>query len=117
MKGLRRTVKAFLEAGIEEIYIDGSFCTEKPDPGDIDRYWVEPDTGVYDRIDPYWIDFETLPIPGARIRKWRMWAELRLEFYVHPIMEARAGVEFPEFFRLDRDGESRGVIRIVKEAR
>jgi hypothetical protein len=29
--------------GIENIFIDGSFCTEKPDPGDVDGYWVEPD--------------------------------------------------------------------------
>ena len=37
LKGLRVAVEAFWAAGIQEIYIDGSFCTEKPDPGDIDR--------------------------------------------------------------------------------
>ena len=52
LKGLRSAVRAFWAAGIEEIIIDGSFCTEKPDPGDVDGYWVEPDDGVYDRIDP-----------------------------------------------------------------
>ena len=31
------------QPGIQEIFIDGSFCTEKPDPGDVDGYWVEPD--------------------------------------------------------------------------
>ena len=36
LKGLRAAVVAFWAVGIEEIYIDGSFCTEKPDPGDID---------------------------------------------------------------------------------
>ena len=58
LKGLRAAVEAFWVAGIQEIYIDGSFCTEKPDPGDVDGYWVEPDYEVYDRIDPYWVDFE-----------------------------------------------------------
>ena len=53
LKGLRLAVRAFWSAGIEHIFIDGSFCTEKPDPGDVDGYWVEPDVGVYDRIDPY----------------------------------------------------------------
>ena len=52
LKGIRAAVEAFWAAGIREIYIDGSFCTEKPDPGDVDGYWVEPDEGVYDRIDP-----------------------------------------------------------------
>ena len=45
LKGLRAAVAAFWTAGIEEIFIDGSFCTEKPDPGDVDGYWVEPDKG------------------------------------------------------------------------
>ena len=36
------------------------------DPGDIDGYWVEPDDGVYDRIDPYWIDFELVLVPLVR---------------------------------------------------
>ena len=46
LKGLRAAVKASWTAGIEDIFIDGSFCTEKPDPGDVDGYWVEPDDDV-----------------------------------------------------------------------
>jgi len=45
LKGLHAAVEAFWAAGIQEIYIDGSFCTEKPGPGDIDGDWVEPDEG------------------------------------------------------------------------
>jgi DNA-binding transcriptional regulator YiaG len=33
LKGLRAAVEAFWAAGIQEIYIDCSFCMEKPDPG------------------------------------------------------------------------------------
>jgi hypothetical protein len=32
LKGLRAAVSAFWTAGIEDIFIDGSFCTEKSDP-------------------------------------------------------------------------------------
>ena len=113
-KGLRLAVEAFLAAGIEEVYIDGSFCTTKRDPGDIDGYWVEPDAGVYDRLDPYWIDFEGVLVPHLKKWKWRMWAEHGLEFFIHPSMEAAPDVGFPQFFRSDRDGRPRGVIRIVK---
>ncbi len=112
--GLRVAVEAFWEARIEEIYIDGSFCTEKPDPGDIDGYWVEPDPAVYDRIDPYWIDFELMLVPQARKRKWRVWVEHGGEFFIHPAMQARPDVGFPQFFRHDRDGQPRGVIQVVK---
>jgi len=38
LKGLHAAVEAFWTAGIEEVYIDGSFCTEKPDPGQFFRH-------------------------------------------------------------------------------
>jgi hypothetical protein len=115
MKGLRLAVKAFWAAGIEEIYIDGSFCTSKRDPGDIDGYWVEPDADVYDRIEPYWIDFELVLVPHLRKWKWRMWADHGLEFFIHPAMAATPELGFPEFFRQDREGRARGLVRIVRD--
>ncbi len=117
LKSLRAAVNAFWDAGIEEIYIDGSFCTEKPDPGDIDGYWVEPDQGVYERLDPYLTDFELLFVTLVRKWKWRMWADHGLEFFIHPAMQARPEVGFPEFFRQDREGQPRGVIQVVKAGR
>jgi hypothetical protein len=117
LQGLRKALDAFWAAGIEEVFIDGSFCTAKPDPGDIDGYWVEPDMDVYERIDSYWIDFTLVPIPRLGKRKWRMWAEHGVEFFIHPVMDAAPNISFPEFFRQDRDGRPRGVIRIVKEDR
>ncbi len=117
LKGLRLAVRAFWAVGIEEIFIDGSFCTEKPDPGDIDGYWVEPDPGVYDRIDPYWVNFELTLVPHLRKWKPRMWIDHGVEFFIHPAMLATSEVDFPSFFRCDREGQPRGVIRIVKAER
>ena len=114
LKGLRLAVRAFWSAGIEHIFIDGSFCTEKPDPGDVDGYWLEPDVGVYDRIDPYWIDFEMTLVPRVRKWKWRMWADQGVEFFIHPATRAKPMVGFPEFFRQDREGLPRGVIQVVR---
>jgi len=114
LKGLRTAVEAFWAAGIEEIYVDGSFCTEKPDPGDVDGYWVEPDEDVYDRIDPYWIDFDPVLVPHLRKWKWRMWVDYGVEFFIHPAMQASPEMGFTEFFRQDRNGQPRGVIQLVK---
>ncbi len=116
LKGIRVAVAAFWAAGIEEIFIDGSFCTEKPDPGDVDGYWVEPDEGVYDRIDPYWIDFDLVLVPHTRKWKWRMWADYGVEFFIDPAMQAGLQMGFPEFFRRDRDGQPRGIIQVVRVA-
>jgi hypothetical protein len=115
VKGLHAAVEAFWAAGVQEIYIDGSFCTEKPDPGDIDGYWVEPDEGVYDRIDPYWIDFELVLVPLVRKWKPRMWSDYGVEFYIHTAMQATPELGFAEFFRQDRDGQPRGLIQVVKD--
>jgi len=114
LQGLRAAVEAFWAAGIDEIYVDGSFCTEKPDPADIDGYWIEPDADVYERIDPYWIDFELVWVPHVRRWKWRMWVDRGVEFFIHPAMQATPDLGFSEFFRQDRDGHPRGVIRVVK---
>ena len=97
LKGLRAAVAAFWTAGVEDIFIDGSFCTEKLDPGDVDGYWVEPDDGVYDRIDPYSIDFEMILVPQARKWRWRMWADHGVEFFIHPQLcwpHRRSGFRF-----------------------
>jgi hypothetical protein len=107
-------VAAFWTAGIEDIFIDGSFCTEKPDPGDVDGCWVEPDHGVYGRVDPYWIDFEMVLVPQVRKWKWRMWADHGVEFFVHLAMRARPAVGIPKFFLQDREGRPRGVIQVVR---
>jgi len=117
--GNRGTIWLHSEASMalertSQIFLDGSCCTEKPDPGDIDGYWVEPDEAVYERIDPYWIDFELLPVPHLRMSKWRMWVENGVEFFVHPAMQAGPELGFPEFFRRDRDGRARGLIQVVK---
>jgi hypothetical protein len=74
IQGLTKAMEAFWAAGIHEVFIDGSFCTNKPDPGDIDGYWVEPDEEIYDRLDPYWFDFRLVMVPSLWKRKWRMWA-------------------------------------------
>ena len=115
LKGLRSAVEAFWKAGITEIVIDGSFCTQKPDPGDVDGYWVEPDVGVYDRLEPYWLDFELIYLPQTRKWKWPMWADKGVEFFIHPAMQASPEAAFPEFFLQDRNGDPRGIVRIVKE--
>lgn len=114
LKGLRAAVRAFWSAGIEEIYVDGGFCTEKPHPGDVDGYWVEPDLDVYSRVDPYWIDFKPVFVRTARKWRWRMWADHGVEFLIHPAMQATSEEGFPEFFRHDRAGQPRGVIRVLR---
>ena len=75
-----RRRRSFL-GGRREIYIDVSFCTEKPGPGDVDGYCVEPDEGVYDRTDRYWIDFELVSSTAV------------LRIYLSEILKRQVAVE------------------------
>jgi hypothetical protein len=69
-------------------------------------------TSVYDRIDPYWIDFEMILVPPVRKWKWRMWADHGVEFFIHPAMRAKrmyrvSGV-FPAGSRRAAEGRNSG---------
>ena len=80
----------------------------------MDGYWVEPDLDVYDRLDPYWMDFTLVFVRTAGKWRWRMWADHGVEFFIHPAMQATEDEEFPKFFRHDRAGQPRGVIRVIR---
>jgi hypothetical protein len=43
-----------------------------------------------------------------------MWADYRVEFFIHPTMQAAPAIGFPELFRQDRDGLPRGLIQVVR---
>jgi len=108
VKGAPRRHRGFLAAGIEDIYIDGSFCTEKPDPVMSTAIGLSQTRASINRIDPYWIDFEPVLVRNLRKWKWRMWADHGVEFFIHPAMQATPELGFPEFFRQDRDGNLAG---------
>jgi hypothetical protein len=69
---------------------------------------------VYERIDRYWIDFSLVLAPAVRKWKWRMWVDHGVEFFIHPAMQASPEESFPEFFRHDRVGRPRGLIRVIR---
>jgi hypothetical protein len=46
MSGLRRAMEQLKIAGCRTIYIDGSFVTSKPDPGDFDACWDTEDVDI-----------------------------------------------------------------------
>ena len=43
-----------------------------------------------------------------------MWADYGVEFFIHPAMRASPEMGFPDFFRQDRNGQPRGVIKVIK---
>ena len=56
LAGLRQALVLLKRAGCRRVYVDGSFVTTKPQPGDIDICWaiegVDPNA-----LDPVFLDF------------------------------------------------------------
>jgi hypothetical protein len=117
MSGLMAVITQLWNAGVEEICIDGSFCTATPVPKDIDGYWVFVKGLDTTKIDPVLLQMSVVitdPSTGELVRPMKL--RYGVEFYVHPIHKATPqGMTYPEFFSRSRDGVARGYVRIVKD--
>ena len=102
-EGLERGVEALREAGCTAIFLDGSFVTEKPDPGDYDVCW-DP-VGVDEKkLNPVFLDFS---------QKRKRQKETFLGEYFPSSSKADQTHVFLDFFQLDKySGGAKGIIRI-----
>lgn len=106
-----------LEAGVRDIRIDGSFATEKPEPGDIDGFWVyDPALAIrWDAIPLVLLDFTLVPSPSGGESKFPMWHALGVELWVHPWHGGTETKDLPYFFSHSRDDVPRGYVQLVPE--
>lgn len=90
-------------AGCGVVYLDGSFVTEKPTPGDFDACWEV--AGVDDQIlDPIFLDFT-----NARAAQK---ARFGGEFFPRSSL-ADGQRDFLEYFQLDKfTGNAKGIVRV-----
>lgn len=126
-------VEQLWNAGITEIFADGSFVEDKDHPNDIDGYFVcdlrRFASGDIERalnlLDPQkcwtWDPAQRRLAPGYPKRQLPMWHEYRVELYPHlgqlSGIQDRFGndLEFPSAFRLSRrDGRPRGILKIIR---
>jgi len=103
--GFRRAYGSLRAAGCNGVYLDGSYVTEKPHPGDYDVCWDS--TGVDpSKLDPVLLDFSE----GRRQQKLTFGGEL---FPSAPGSDGR--IPFLGFFSIDREtGGPKGVVRIIE---
>lgn len=102
--GLEKAARSLKSAGVTVLYIDGSFATQKDDPGDYDGCWdslgVDPT-----KVDPVLLTFD----PGRVAQKTKFRGEM---FLAHNLAERKTGKRYMEFFQQDKDGKSKGLIGI-----
>lgn len=110
MTGLKLAIQQFKEAGVKQIYVDGSFTTDKEDPADIDGCWSVEGEIDETKIDPdFWKwenDYECLQ------SRERIKGKYHLDFFIAEWIEGESNKPFPQFFQTNRDGYPKGIVKI-----
>jgi hypothetical protein len=106
------------DAGIDEVFIGGSFSTSTPAPKDIDAFWIYKAGLDLSKIDPVLLNMNTFvrdPVTGQSVRPMKL--KYGVELFIQTGPTARInGKLFGEFFGHSRDGVARGLIRLVRSA-
>lgn len=103
-EGLLDAAKALKIAGCKQMFIDGSFATQKDNPADFDGCWsVAGVDGTL--LDPVLLDFSY----GRFFQKLKY----RGELFPADWQEANTGRTWLEFFQQDKDtGVPKGILEI-----
>lgn len=102
--GLRRALRALRTAGCRTAYVDGSFVTNKPHPGDFDGCWD------VDGVDPDRLDSVLLVFDNRRAAQK---AKYGGEMFPAQLNEGATGQTFLEFFQVDKaTGRAKGIVQL-----
>ena len=104
LRGLRQALRLLRSAGCRLVYVDGSFVTAKPDPGDFDGCWSIAGVDV-ERLDPIFLDFS-----NSRARQKEAFLG---ELFPAELPEGATGKTFLDFFQTDREtGKPKGILAL-----
>ncbi len=107
LAGLREALISLKRAGCTIVYVDGSFVTAKPNPGDFDCCWDEQNVDA-DELDPVLLDFSN--------RRAKQKEKFGGELFPACSPADSRGSTFVEFFQIDKvTGDPKGIIAIELE--
>jgi len=102
-RGFREGVESLARAGCRAIYLDGSFATGKPDPGDFDACW-EPSGVDASKLDPTLLDFSDM----RKAQKEKYGGE-----FFPSSAKADGESTFLEYFQAEKlTGNRKGIVRV-----
>jgi len=103
-RGLTRALRKLRAAGVQRVYIDGSFVTDESFPNDVDGCWDAEHNIHLDKLDPVFLDFDD--------NRRRMKDKYGVDFFPASFVECGSGRAFLDFFQVDKDGRSRGILMV-----
>ena len=104
LSGLVNACTSLEAAGCQAVFLNGSFVTEKPNPGDYDVCW-DPVGVDHTRLDPVLLDFSENRLNqklkyGGEFFPSSAWADGS-----HP---------FVDYFQMDKEtGRKKGIVRVI----
>jgi hypothetical protein len=104
-EGMLKGINMLFRSGCQQVFLDGSYVTEKPIPNDYEICWdgrfVDPSL-----LDPVFFDFNNM----RKAQKDKYKGEYFPSFWI----ETHSGKPFLDFFQNDREtGKPKGIIRIM----
>jgi hypothetical protein len=91
-------------AGCHSVYVDGSFASTKPEPGDFDACWAIEGVDI-EKLDPVFLDFS-----NSRVRQKNRFLG---ESFPAELPEGISGKTFLGFFQTDKEtGALKGILAI-----
>ncbi len=106
-KKAKKGLKSLISAGVLEIWLDGSFIGNKEKPNDIDVCWLPNPSVDSSKIDPVLLDFSK---SRAKMKK-----KYGLDCFPANVIESSTGKPFLDFFKTDRDGSPKEIIKLKLE--
>lgn len=103
-EGLARALQNLREASVKRVYVDGSFVTDKPFPKDVDGCWEADSSIDLGKLDAVFLDFSD--------HRRQMKDRYGVDFFPASSVEGNTRQVFLDFFQIDRDGRSKGVLVI-----
>lgn len=103
-RGLSQALHNLREAGVQRVYLNGSFVTDTMYPNDVDGCWDADANIDLQRLDPVFLSFDQ----GRR----QMKDKYGVDFFPASSVECNSSQAFLDFFQVDKDGRSKGILVI-----
>lgn len=103
-RGLRQALENLRAAGVQRVYINGSFVTDESFPKDVDGCWDAEDSIDLNKLDPVFLNFDH--------RRRQMKEKYGVDFFPASRVERGSGRAFLDFFQIDKDGRRKGILII-----
>ncbi|MGH3631408.1 MAG: DUF6932 family protein, partial [Sciscionella sp.] len=102
LRGLQEAARNLRDAGVDVMWLGGSFVTRKEDPDDWDGVW-DPVGADLAKVDPVICDLNDIR-NGRYRQKAKFGGELLVGF------ETASGLSFQEFLQVDQNGDRKGIV-------